>query len=85
MLAADSNMIRFQRRWRLVGEGADGDADAVFFTFRRRGDDLTGLPRDTTLQRAIVDRLRGGGHWRVRQGVIPLDGPPADGAAEAPD
>lgn len=68
-----ANMARFQARWRLYGEPMPGDEDALFFTFARRGDvDLDALPQDTTLQRAIVERLRAGGHWSVRTGRIPL-------------
>jgi hypothetical protein len=71
VLAPDSNMVRFQRRWTLEGEGTDADEDAVFFTFRRRAlADRADLPRDTTLQRAILDRLDAGGHWRSWNGTI---------------
>ena len=76
-----SNMARFQSRWRLYGDPMPGDEDALFFTFARRGEvDLDGLPRDTSLQRAIVDRLRAGGHWTVRDGLLPLAAV-AEGAA----
>ncbi len=75
VLPATSNMALFQRRWSLVGEPGNGDDDAVFFTFARRPPvDLTSLPRDTTLQRAILDRLADGGHWYVRTGFIPYAG-----------
>ena len=72
-LPAASNIARFQRRWTLESEPAVGDDDAIFFTFNRRPPvDLDALPRDTTLQRAILDRLREGGHWRVWHGRIPF-------------
>lgn len=72
-LAPTSNMARFQQRWRLYGEGRHADADALFFTFAVRGEvDLTTLPQDTTLQRAIVARLQAGGHWCVWEGRAPL-------------
>jgi hypothetical protein len=68
-----SNIARFQARWRLYGEPMPGDEDAVFFTFARRGaGDLAVLPRDTSLQRVIVDRLREGAHWSVYDGRLPL-------------
>ena len=74
-LPAESNISRFQRRWQICGEPKPGDEDALFFTFARRGAvDLDALPRDTTLQRVITDRLRAGGHWQVRQGRIPMAG-----------
>ena len=71
VLPETSNMALFQRRWTLAGDPGDGDEDAVFFTFARRPPvDLASLPRDTTLQRAILDRLAAGGHWYVRNGLI---------------
>lgn len=76
-LPADSNILRFQRRFRLVddgfADGLDGDANVLEFVFRRIGADLDQLPRDTTLQRAVVDHLRAGHHWRVRTGYLHLE------------
>lgn len=70
-LPETSNIAAFQRRWQRDEASWDGDADALFFVFARRPPvELTTLPRDTTLQRAILDRLLGGGHWHVRQGWI---------------
>jgi hypothetical protein len=64
VLKPESNMVRFQRRWALEGEGEPADSEAIFFVFRRRGDvDLSTLPRDTSLQRAIVEKIEAGGHW----------------------
>jgi hypothetical protein len=75
-LPARSNILHFQRRFRLVDDGfadsLDGDANVLEFVFRRIGPDLDLLPRDTTLQRAVVDHLRAGRHWRVRTGWLPL-------------
>jgi hypothetical protein len=66
-----SNMAQFQRRWRLSGPPVQADADALFFTFLRRGAvDLATLPRDTTLQRVIIDRLQAGEHWHSWPGLI---------------
>ena len=66
-----SNMVRFQQRWTLEGEGTPADADAIYFVFRRRGDgDRSTLPRETSLQRAILDRLDAGGHWNSWNGTI---------------
>ncbi|CAA9312537.1 MAG: hypothetical protein AVDCRST_MAG61-1796 [uncultured Friedmanniella sp.] len=68
-----SNMARFQARWRLYGEPMPGDEDALFFTFARRDrPDLAELPRDTSLQRVLLERLESGGHWSVRQGRLPM-------------
>lgn len=68
-----SNMARFQSRWRLYGEPMPGDDDALFFCFARRGAvDPATLPRETSLQRAILDRWAVGGHWSVRDGRLPM-------------
>ena len=74
VLPAESNMVRFQRLWQLRGEGSPGDADAIFFVFRRRGEvDHATLPQHTTLERAVVDKIIKGGHWCVWSGVIDQD------------
>ncbi|SDR99746.1 hypothetical protein SAMN04488543_0891 [Friedmanniella luteola] len=68
-----SNMARFQSRWRLYGEPMPGDDDALFFCFARRGVvDRAALPRETSLQRAILDRWASGGRWSVRDGRLPM-------------
>ena len=71
-LAHDSNIIRFQRRFELVGEGWDGDADILRFVFHRIAPKIDDLPERTTLERAIVAHLRKGGHWRSRTGWLDL-------------
>jgi hypothetical protein len=71
-LARDSNIIRFQRRFELVGEGWDGDADILRFVFHRIAPKIDDLPERTTLERAIVAHLRKGGHWRSRTGWLDL-------------
>lgn len=71
-----SNIAGFARRWRLYGEPMAGDEDALFFTFHRRGNvDLSQLPRDTTLQRVIIDRFRAGRHWQLWHGRCPQPQP----------
>ena len=77
-LSAASNIARFQHRWDLYGDPMPGDEDAVFFTFSRRGTvDLAALPRRTSLERVVGDRLRDGGHWAVWRGRIPIGAAPA--------
>lgn len=83
-LPETSNIVQFQRRFRLVPEapGADpasGDADILQFVFLRNPNDLSlspadieALPQETTLQRAFVAHLRAGGHWRARSGSFPF-------------
>ena len=71
-LAPDSNIMRFQRRFTLIGEGSDGDADVLRFVFHRIAPNIDDLPQRTTLERAIVAHLRAGKHWRNRTGWLTL-------------
>ncbi|MDP9275836.1 MAG: acyltransferase domain-containing protein [Chloroflexota bacterium] len=71
-LAPDSNVIRFQRRFNLVGHGYDGDADVLRFVFHRIAPNIDDLPQRTTLERAIVAHLSAGGHWKNRTGWLTL-------------
>jgi len=74
-LAARSNILAFQRRFTMVPGGFDDDADTLEFVFRLPGVALDDLPQRTTLERAIVARLRAGLHWRARAGWFDFDGP----------
>jgi hypothetical protein len=69
-LTPDSNVMLFQRRFELVGEGQDGDADILRFVFHRITPNTDDLPQRTTLERAIVEHLRAGKHWRSRTGWL---------------
>jgi hypothetical protein len=69
-LARESNVLRFQRRFTVVGEGYDGDADVLRFVFHRIAPNIDDLPQRTTLERAIVTHLRAGRHWRNRTGWL---------------
>jgi GNAT-like C-terminal domain len=76
-LGDDSNIVRFQRRFRLVPDTEPGDADVMDFVFRARwvgdaGADLDALPQRTTLERAAVAHLRTGRHWERRTGWLEL-------------
>jgi hypothetical protein len=62
-----SNIVRFLREWYLLPAPGTGGTE----TFRRvfgyrptESEDLSALPRDTSLQRAVADHLREGGCWR---------------------
>lgn len=71
VLKPDSNMVRFQQRWTLEGGPSVADEDAIYFVFRKRGmPDRSTLPRETTLQRAILDKLDAGGHWNSWDGTL---------------
>jgi hypothetical protein len=68
-LPEDSNIVRFQRRFRLEpGVAHPGNASVMEFVFRRVAPDLDELPQDTTLQRAVVAHMRDGREWKVRRG-----------------
>jgi hypothetical protein len=71
-LDSDTNIIRFQRRFHVVGASSDGDADIVRFVFKRLNASLDDLPQRTALERAIVTHLRSGRHWRNRTGWLEL-------------
>ncbi|MFD0277263.1 acyltransferase domain-containing protein [Kitasatospora sp. NPDC127111] len=75
-LPADSNIVRFQRRFTPLGEPGDpgepADDNPLGFVFGDTGRPLASLPRDTALQRALVDHLRAGGHWYVVGGWMRL-------------
>ncbi|GAA2630990.1 hypothetical protein Adu01nite_25900 [Paractinoplanes durhamensis] len=75
-LPADSNIVRFQQRFELEpyekDDGPDADVEVLRFGFRTLTTPLDRLPRDSVLQRAIIDHLRAGRHWHWRQGQFPI-------------
>jgi GNAT-like C-terminal domain len=73
-LPEGSNIVRFQRRFRLLpaqGQEPD-DATVVGYVFGDPELAPEGLPGRTTLERAIGGHLRAGGHWYVRGGWFAL-------------
>ena len=72
VLRPDSNIVRFQRRFALAGEGEDGNADVLRFVFHTSDPDLDKLAPRTTLERALVERMRAGGRWRSPRGLTSL-------------
>ncbi|MFE7561341.1 acyltransferase domain-containing protein [Kitasatospora sp. NPDC057500] len=75
-LPEGSNIMRFQRRFaplvRPDGPAAPEDTNPLRYVFGDLRRPLESLPRDTVVQRALVDHLRAGGHWYVRGGWIAL-------------
>jgi hypothetical protein len=68
-LPATSNVVAFAQRFTPVGVPRDDELDAVYFTFGQRSlDNLDRLPRDSSLQRLVLDRLAAGGQWTVVSG-----------------
>jgi hypothetical protein len=73
-LPADSNMVRFQRRFALTPEERDAGIEIFRFVFRRIDVPLDELPQETTLQRAVVAHVRAGRRWHERTGWFALPG-----------
>ncbi|MFW6597125.1 acyltransferase domain-containing protein [Propionibacteriaceae bacterium Y2011] len=67
-----SNTARFQARWQLDGPSTDGNTDAYFFLWRRRGEvDPATLPTDSSLRRLVVSEITAGRPWQITRGLIP--------------
>jgi hypothetical protein len=71
-LPGDSNIVRFQRRFRLVDPGQEAGDDVLRFVFRRLDAELDELPQRTSLERAIVAHIRAGARWRSPTGRLAL-------------
>ncbi|MFE7899616.1 acyltransferase domain-containing protein [Streptomyces sp. NPDC057424] len=75
-LDPDSNIIRFQERFepgRDAGEEPEpADTEPVRFVFGDPDLPRADLPRRTSVERAVGDHLRAGGHWYVEHGWFRL-------------
>lgn len=72
-LPPESNIVRFGRRFTPYGKAIDGLKSAVSFVFHTRDlQHLDRLPRDTTLQRLILDRIAVGGMVQNASGYLVL-------------
>ncbi|WAZ21019.1 acyltransferase domain-containing protein [Streptomyces cinnabarinus] len=75
-LPADSNIVRFQERFRVGHEDAEeADTEPVQFVFGDPELPIEGLPRRTAVERAVGDHLRAGGHWYIGHGWFPFEEP----------
>lgn len=64
-----SNMAKFAARFSNV-ELRNEPKDALYFTFRAPADaEPTTLPRESSLQRLVLERIDAGGTWQVGKGV----------------
>ncbi|MGW1625030.1 acyltransferase domain-containing protein [Streptomyces sp. NPDC002172] len=73
-LAADSNIVRFQERFRPGwADPEPADTTPVGFVFGEPDLPVRDLPRRTSMERAVGDHLRAGGHWYVGHGWFPWD------------
>lgn len=76
-LPADSNLVRFARRFSLTpANGRSQHDDETFVRWVFEAEDPANLalltPR-TTLERGILSHLEAGRHWRVRRGWLGLE------------
>lgn len=68
-----ANIAQFAALFAPYGEPRDEPTDAVYFTFRTRSmDHLDQLPRTTSLQKLVLDRIAAGGIWQVGCGTVAL-------------
>jgi hypothetical protein len=75
-LPADSNILRFQRRFELLPGGEDGTEDFLRFVFGTIATPIEELTARTSLQRAGLAHLRAGRRWLNRTGRIAWTGRP---------
>jgi len=75
-LPPTSNIVTFGQSFTPYGEPVDDDLDAVYFTFGVRSlEGIHGLPRRSSLQRLVLDRIASGGRWTRARGYRPLPTP----------
>ncbi|MBA2950994.1 DUF5596 domain-containing protein [Streptomyces sp. PSKA28] len=73
LLPEESNIVRFQKRFRVAYEETEpADSDPVAFVFGDPDLPVAELPRRSSVERAIGDHLRAGGHWYGGHGWFPL-------------
>jgi len=72
-MPADTNVGAFIRRFAPFGTSKDAPAEALYFVFRTRDlDRVPDLPRDTSLQRAVLERIDRGETWQLAWGYLAL-------------
>ena len=71
-LPADSNIVRFQKRFKLVPGARDSDDSIFHFVFGKPVAAAGDIEPRTTLERAILKHLEDGRHWRMRTGWLEL-------------
>ncbi|MFM9698459.1 acyltransferase domain-containing protein [Streptomyces europaeiscabiei] len=63
-LPTDANIVRFQERFRVACGNSEPEDDLpIRFVFGDPDLPVETLPRRTSLERAVADHLRAGGHW----------------------
>jgi hypothetical protein len=71
-LPAESNIIRFQRRFRPAYTPREDDSVIKQFVFGDRAANVDECPRRTALERAVVDHIKAGRHWHNGSGWLEL-------------
>jgi hypothetical protein len=71
-LPAESNIVRFQRRFELVPGARDSDDGMFLWIFDRVPNSVDELQPRTELERAVVRHVRDGHHWRLRTGWLEI-------------
>jgi hypothetical protein len=72
-LPETSNIIRFQRRFRIAASDPKAANDDVLrYVFGFLPTSLDELPRTSSVQRAVVKHLEAGGTWQMRHGWFEL-------------
>lgn len=72
-LPAESNIVRFQERFEIAyEESSPDDGVPVGFVFGDPELPVEGLPRRNSVERAVGDHLRAGGHWYGGHGWFAL-------------
>lgn len=68
-----SNIARFANLFTPYQKPQPQPTDAVYFTFRTRSmENLAALPRETALQRIVLERIDAGGVWQLGFGYLSL-------------
>lgn len=68
-----TNIAQFADLFTPYGKPRDEPTDAVYFTFRTRSmDSLHELPRTTSLQKLVLERIDAGGRWQLGFGTLRL-------------
>jgi len=78
-LEPDSNIVRFQREFYLLPTDSDAwsavryvfGIDIPYGSIERL--DTNALPRNNSLQRALIEHLEAGGHWRKAEALLLLE------------
>ena len=72
-LPAQSNIVRFASRFRLLPNDDENDRAIVRWVFESADPaNLDALTAKTSLERAVLGHLRAGGQWRERRGWLEL-------------